>query len=205
MHVCKTHVAHFLHAVASSKWFRRCDVKRACVACPRGPRTDCCNIVWSKLQVFFGHVSLASQIQSGTDLTKSNVEKNTMTANRRLLEALRRLQPNLSMPPMLVRDGLREVLERNQERRRFTQEDIEEFSVVVGKRLRWHHAQALTNQRPPKWALEVHGVMQGSWSYAVRRNSREHGWRPAANQLGKPEGVAIPCDLVVEQVALVSN
>ena len=139
-------------------------------------------------QSLFEHVGLASQIQSGTDLTKSKVDKNTITANRRLLEALRsspaesQHASNAGAGRFARGAGKESIKSAGGSRRRTLRSfRLSWASACVGTT---HRLLRTNDLRSGHWRFmelcRVHGVMQSD-------EARKSMGGEQANQLGEPD------------------
>ena len=94
----------------------------------------------------------------GAQVHTAKVQRKELRVHAALLQALMKLQKNLSFAPMMMKDALLEVAKRNETKWRFTGTDADEFSCAVGVRLRCmcrHVTQAMCKPRPPQWVVDL--------------------------------------------------
>jgi hypothetical protein len=83
------------------------------------------------------------------------------TAGQDLLNQLLGCQGNLAFTPLAMKTILYHIAQKSQKSWRFTDQDLEDFSIDVGQSLRMmcrHFSQAMSKKNRPKWVDEILGV-----------------------------------------------
>ena len=132
--------------VASSQLFRRMATLVIMKACPRLDEDKLDELV----ELFSEHIKFPTSIVYSEKMDEAKIHQKRLKETGLLLEKVRRLQGNLSISPVVVKNASKQTAERKHSSWKLIEGDAEDFAVVVGKRVRTmirHYAQALLRQR----------------------------------------------------------
>ena len=108
------------------------------------------------VHILAAYISSPVRVSYGERLGRSRLDARVLVTHAPLLQALRRLQPNLSFSQAPMKAALAEVAEQNAVTWRLTPGEIDKFSEKVAKRIRTMCAHMAAAQRKnPKWVEKV--------------------------------------------------
>jgi hypothetical protein len=107
--------------------------------------------------VLFEYLSRPNKIAYGEKIDDSKVDKNELRKHFPLFVQLKTLQENMAFAPLVMKNSLCSVAEKNKAKWKLDSSDITSFTTKVGARIRTmcrHLSQACSRAKPPAWASE---------------------------------------------------
>ena len=115
------------------------------------------------VELFSEHVKVLGSIVYSEKMDQPKIDHKRLRENGLRLEIVRRLQGNLSISPVVVKNASKQTAERKHSSWKLIEGDEEDIAVVVGKRVRTmlrQNAQVLFRQPVPKWARDIRDAVK---------------------------------------------